>query len=180
MKTGVEKIIQAKGGDAPAKNQTGVQKIIELLGGDPPAKNQTGVDKIVEILEGGGGNPNMVQTINGTLANPFGDMTQAEWGAFQDAYYTGNASATLELDATVLGLDDPVYLVLNPWSNEAHFETCTIAEDGAACAEVSYLGAYPVTLNVARYYYEGTVMDFTAYASAIPTTLAIYWHPMPD
>lgn len=184
MKTGVEKIIQAKGGDAPAKNQTGVQKIIELLGGDPPAKNQTGVDKIVEILEngGGGGNPNRVQTITGTAANPFGDV----FDDLMEGINNNTASATLSLDGSALG--EGTYLAPVFLSNYNELQVTLIAITNLMTGSTIGLvgdwndGGLVLLCKITTDGGEGTSSNTSLYeyASLIPTTLTIIWHPLPD
>lgn len=188
MKTGVEKIIQAKGGDAPAKNQTGVQKIIELLGGGPPAKNQTGVDKIVEILEngGGGGNPNRVETITGTLAEPWGDVGSE----LCEAIIENNANAWLLVDASALGYGTINY----PIMADAGLLKASIASTGSNGCNVSEAQWYETdTAGVYRFSFAYNViadnesdpptvvvLNLEEYAEYIPTTLTIIWHPLPD
>lgn len=199
MKTGVEKIIQAKGGDAPAKNQTGVQKIIELLGGDPPAKNQTGVDKIVEILEGGGGggNPNRVETITGTLADPWGEVDLNELYASLftlgegSTHATPSATAYIFIDASALHYGS-VYLFLtaqSPGSLTPTFRAngSDIAGAGGIATDVYWYAndgalsdAYLGTIDISDDEGSGSVINLYQYAEYIPTTLTIIWHPLPD
>ncbi len=187
MKTGVEKIIQAKGGDAPAKNQTGVQKIIELLGGDPPAKNQTGVDKIVEILEGGGGggNPNRVQIIEGTLANPWGDVGSELCEAIID----NNANAWLLVDASALGYGEITYPIL---ADTGTLRACVTAIGACGCNDSEAEWYETDTVGVYRLSFaynviadpesdpQVVVLNLEEYAEYLPTTLTIIWHPLPD
>lgn len=52
------------------------------------------------IVAGGGGNPNYVETIEGTLANPWGSVDPS---ALHQSVLSGDASAMLDIDATVLG-----------------------------------------------------------------------------
>lgn len=184
MKTGVEKIVQMRGGD-PEKNKTGVDRIIELLGGDPPAKNQTGVDKIVEILEngGGGGNPNRVETVQGTLDWPFGMRGLS----FANDLYTMNASAWLDLDCTILGLGIIRYPVISSNGNTFTIFATSIHPEGAFDSEahwdylddggINWFLDYALLLNAADGEY--TITDMMDYKDLLPTTLTIIWHPLP-
>lgn len=185
MGTGVDRIIQLRGGDAPAKNQTGVQKIIELLGGDPPAKNQTGVDKIVEILEngGGGGNPNSVETVQGTLSWPFG----MHGISLANDLYAMNASAWLDLDCTVLGLGIVRYPVVSDGGTTFKIFATSIYPDSAFDSEahwdyiedggINWYLHYAYMLEIANGEY--TITDMRDYKDILPTTLTIIWHPLP-
>lgn len=131
---------------------------------------------------GGGGNPNRVEVIQGTLDNPFTGWTKAEYGEFLDAYYDGNASATMSVDATVIGYAE-ADLVLEPFYVEPSFSFCTIGNDGAIALTVSYFGNFeeiPLLATASGYTTADGVIDFREYASLIPTTLTIIWHPLPD
>lgn len=131
----------------------------------------------------GGGNPNRVQTITGTLANPFTDWTKAEYDEFIGAYSDGNASASMTVDATEIGYVE-ASLVLAPFYNEPFFLDAYIEADGDVTAiSVSYLGNFeetPLLSEAKGYTTAGGVVDLAEYASILPTTLTIIWHPLPD
>lgn len=127
---------------------------------------------------GGGSNPNRVEVIQGTLANPFGGINVSELFL---ALSNGNASAKILIDASVIGVENvpPVFITDN---DEVGF----VVTGGYGASEVLY-EAYiiiwgPVTGNCSMaVIYTGDVgSDILSYASLIPTTLTIYWHPMPE
>lgn len=200
MKTGVEKIIQAKGGDAPAKNQTGVQKIIELLGGDPPGPNQTGVDKIVEILEngGGGGNPNRFASVVGTLDNmtPGQNFSEDDLSYILQGLSNGNCSANISLDLTAIAGShlELLFAIEGDVSGDIYTgraQLCIIngssVSDVMAGIGIILKGSHIVSGETVWFLYGSSfsalvnesIMDLDAYAEYIPTVLTIYWHPMP-
>lgn len=120
---------------------------------------------------GSGGNPNTIQVINATLANPWGSNELAE--QYQTAYESGGASAVLEFDATALGFG----ILINP-IDENTLEGCESDGSVAYCMSFS-VGTYRGDINSAVVVVSGTATDMKQYASMIPTTLTIYWHPMP-
>lgn len=142
---------------------------------------------------GGGGNPNRVQTVNGTLANPFGTMSTEEIEEVvsalpnhDDADTAWNATAFLELDGTGIGVGKGYgYL----W----RFGITSTVSDGLSGSSTSmqgYLGIWDFDAEnsysaeeLEMYSIEGgtgTVADMLQYAEYIPTTLTIIWHPLPE
>lgn len=200
MGTGVDRIIQLRGGDAPAKNQTGVQKIIELLGGDPPAKNQTGVDKIVEILEngGGGGNPNRVETFLGTLDDLTQSITleESDVDAFLQGICTGQASADIVLDVTAIaGFQYEIHCAILGRTDVNGYHIGLIQmldpKDGIETAigvsGIIYKASKVVDGEIVWFLnatsmevmMNGSILSIQEYVELIPTTLTIVWHPLP-
>ena len=136
----------------------------------------------------GGGNPNSVQVIAGTLDNPFGDVDISELIL---ALENNGANAVLNADITAIGytgivlpLAVAVYGdagILATYSSDIVFEKLTIAQ-----AYYNYDFEDNFILNKADQVvgdydnHEFTATDIKSYASLIPTTLTIYWHPMPE
>lgn len=60
-------------------------------------------ESVKEIAGGGGGGSVTVETINGTLAAPFGDMTQSEWEQLAEDIINTNASVYLMVQDAALG-----------------------------------------------------------------------------
>ena len=56
-------------------------------------------DGILEKIEGGGGNPNYVETITGTVANPWGDI---DFDELVTMIRSGDADAILEATISIL------------------------------------------------------------------------------
>lgn len=129
---------------------------------------------------GGGGNPNYVETITGTLANPWGDKEYAGLIADIDsnavtaimvATVPGGGGTSLPfslvtIDSSIRG-SGAFYNYTNldgPSLNEAF--AVTWDDDG--------------TLHYAVITQGGADTDITAYASLATTTLTIIHHPLPD
>lgn len=129
----------------------------------------------------GGGNPNSVQVITGTLANPWGEeYSRAPF----EAMILGNANAMITIDLSELGafeITAPVYLF-------GTGQDAVIVSSGAVMgAGASVANAYTINWNVvsgaliyAGINTDGEGTDIASIASQIPTTLTIYWHPMPE
>ena len=118
-------------------------------------------------------NPNYTQTITGTAAAPFGDV---DFDTLALALKDGNASATMVCDASALG-EGNITGFLHSTGN-------SITMDGAnitSVASEAYMAQWIYATTLSNFYTEkdGVIADVKEYASAIPTTLTIYWHPMP-
>ena len=140
---------------------------------------------------GGGGNPNRVDVIQGTLANPFGSMTPDEVASLQADLRFGGASAILEVDGTPIGaaLFSAAIFAYGAGEEIGAFLSFVEPTD-VSCFAANWTiifgdsGAESYSLDDAAYI-SGTSEELTysplnAYASSLPTTLTIYWHPMPD
>lgn len=126
---------------------------------------------------GGSGNPNTVETINGTLANPFGTMTEGELKTLIQNVTNGSATAILRIPNTidmVLVPNEPDGLYFVGITN---FDSTEF--DG-------YLLAYAVT-DISRYggycYFDissdSVSGDITSLPRSKQTTLTIIHHPLP-
>lgn len=132
----------------------------------------------------GGGNPNRVETVQGTLDWPFGMRGLS----FANDLYTMNASAWLDLDCTILGLGIIRYPVISSdastftifatsihpesaFDSEAHWD---YIDDGG----INWFLDYALLLNATDGEY--TITDMMDYKDFLPTTLTIIWHPLPD
>lgn len=123
---------------------------------------------------GGGGNPNYVETVEGTLENPWGSIN---FGTLAQALLDGEASALIEFDASALGA--------GVTRNDARAEGAAVSLSGANV--VSYGGyAYKIIWDsdgaiASAYMMNGNgVQDVSAYASRVPSTMTVTWHPLPD
>jgi hypothetical protein len=136
---------------------------------------------------GGGGNPNTVQTITGTLAEPFGDFDKGE--ELHTAIGNGNASAKIVLDISALqmGLNTLWGWLYQGADNEHYYSFYTSeASFGTEGLTFGFFASIFFPLDSGEYTPQllGQVgadyLDLTEYASIIPTTLTIIWHPLPD
>jgi hypothetical protein len=118
-------------------------------------------------------NPNTKQTIVGTAANPWGDVSYITLAA---ALCNGNAHAVIQVQMGDTVVKSP--LLSNSgdliYGGSASIGT-TIAASGAAEFNWNANGS----INYIRVMSGGQIQDYTAYAAAMQTGLTIYWHPMP-
>lgn len=124
----------------------------------------------------GGGNPNSVQVIEGTLANPFGDIAMDE---LQAAVISGNATAILEFNASALGFGTQKTALYYYGDEEL---TASYAGLTPAFSVAYYLRWNSASGDLEYAYVEedGTVTDVKTAAASLPSTLTIYLHPMPE
>ena len=159
--------------------QSRVEAILQnMLGADnvlEPAQSREEA-LLLQILDqggGSGGNPNSVQTITGTAANPWGDVDYEE---LAEAVYNKNATVTIgyELGYTILS---PRPMVANRVS--AH-ETVLWASMLNSGADGGWTAAYNSSGGISsmKALVSGSPVDYIAYASATTSTLIIIWHPL--
>ena len=163
-----------------------LKKIYATLGGasedvDELSTTYELVSKIADVAEGGGGNPNSVQVITGTLDAPWGDVDLTELAS---AVYSSNASFVMELDLSILGITTPVEIASSPVQLTSNLAASLFrVNDSGELANAIYV-SWVLTagneLHSAWANYGGAITRMTDYASQIPTTLTIYWHPMPE
>lgn len=126
------------------------------------------------LQESGGGNPNYVETITGTLDNPFGEHSIAE---LMQKVEKGDASIKLELSfggmtGSVL-LDSDGYL----YGGYAAF---SVSGDQGTVSSAFRLDYSERGIEVADALMSGTYMNLLSMASQIPTETTIIWHPLPE
>lgn len=134
------------------------------------------------VAEGGGGNPNRVQTVTGTLAQPFGDYNL--YASLLEAVTNGNASAQLEFVFN----DVPQRLPIVPNVGDAGLvgSMASIDEAVYTAADVFWRTAgqgSEYRLVFARMVGTATgnqIVDISSMAPGISSTLTIIWHPLPE
>lgn len=123
----------------------------------------------------GGGNPNTVDTVTGTLADPWGGL---DFFDLCEAVYSDTATAMISFDASALGYGR-IFGYLIPTSDTELIMTGADL-DLNLNQNTSYLLEWlNGQLHKAYTQDSGTILDLSAYASVIPSTLKIIWHPMP-
>lgn len=123
---------------------------------------------------GGGGNPNFVQTITGTLAQPFGDYNIAE---LAQSLYSNNVSIVLRVTTQDGTATLPLFGVDSGWVT-ARFGYASNTNLTAVSAGWTKAGLdYCNMAQGANGSYE--VMSVKSMASQFPTVATIIWHPMP-
>lgn len=133
-----------------------------------------------EAAGGGGGNPNRVQTITGTLADPWGDLDYQE---LFDALSNNNASCRLVADLTALGMPNIETLLYANENEDAPSAYSSGAVIGSSEIYECYQAIWHyVDGDLVRFgaVLSGVYQNLLSYASAIPTTITIIWHPLPD
>lgn len=137
----------------------------------------------------GGGNPNSVQVIEGTLESVWNDLSTEDASRFDEAFNQGGASAQLVCDLSNFGVGDAVklsaYFVDASPLPTIEFGTLYITNTPHSALEVDFVwtsdsgtGTHIKLLNIARFL-NNEITDMSEYAPLVPTTLTIYWHPMP-
>lgn len=131
---------------------------------------------------GGGGNPNAVFEFESTLQNPFGPFyTMMDQRA-------DTVNGEIEVDASILGFEDPVRLLVDNTGAERIFAYLMSFEDGipngiAIEWWISYDSSMPdyatLTLLYAYYYVDGVAQDMSDSLDLFPTVLRVFTHPMP-
>lgn len=128
-------------------------------------------------VAGGGGNPNTIQTVTGTLANPFGDINAAE---LRTALLNKEATGYLTIDASALSAGTINGLLVS------NSELQTIYSNGANIyTSVETSTAYNVVWDLtkellrAQMLSGGNIVAIEQYQDNIPTSLTVVWHPLP-
>ena len=119
-------------------------------------------------------NPNSVVTVTGTLDAPFGDL---DWATLKAGLLSLNLSMYMTIDASVLGVIDPVPLTCETPSCNFCIIATTGSDGSVTCVKVVYDETGELT--VADYIDLESYTNITPYASLLPTTLTVIYHPLP-
>lgn len=119
-------------------------------------------------------NPNSVQTVVGTAADPWGDI---DFATLRTALEANDASATLTIEQNQI-TGDAMALML---SKNGDF----ILGEHANVGPTQYSAFYGLWANIGviSLYINSTntgFVDGTEHASMLPTTLTVIWHPLPE
>lgn len=140
----------------------------------------------------GGGNPNSVQVITGTMASVWDDLPIEDGNRFAELFRQGGVSAQMVGDLTALGESEIKLSTCNSFittqdnSNIASIVFGNLRLNNPPFMAFETIFSWELTSNgyikaVGIYsYINGEVIDISEHASQIPTTLTIYWHPMPE
>lgn len=124
---------------------------------------------IAKALGGGGGGGKTTKTVTGTLANPWGDLDHKE---LETAIMNQNAFVNLTIDASALGAGE---ITSRPSADEYGMFT-----NGASVTSYS-VSAYGIewngsgSLSFAAMSNNGTYVDISPYATALPTTMTVVY-----
>lgn len=119
-------------------------------------------------------NPNNVVTVTGTLDAPFGDL---DWATLKAGLLSLSLSLYMTIDASVLGVTDPVPLTCETPTCSFCIIDATGSDGAVTCVKVVY--DETGELAVADYIDLGSYTNLTPYASSLPTTLTVIYHPLP-
>lgn len=123
-----------------------------------------------------GGNPNYVETVTGTLANPWGDVSYSE---LLDAVNNNNATCKLAVDATAIDFGI-IPMIVSSGGSFLYSELVAYASN-AVSGWVALVANYSGTgvLETAYALRDGTAISLLPFSSS-PTTLTIVHHPLPE
>lgn len=121
---------------------------------------------------GGGGNPNTQQTITGTVANPWGNVSYSKLVA---ALYRNDAHATIAFDFN--GTD--VKVLLTSTGSNVYGSAATMGDDVAGSLSVVLSWSAIGEIAFAEAIMGGQIQDLISYTPGLTSYLNIYWHPMP-
>ena len=124
-------------------------------------------------------NPNSIQVINGTLADPFGDVNKT---TLWNSLYNDNADATIWIDDHLItggflySFGDLPFGVI---AGYYYFSFTLVADsvEESIAVQVTWDNNAILTCKALT---NGTIIDLLSSASAVNTLLTIYWHPMPS
>lgn len=135
---------------------------------------------ILEKIEGDG-NPNYVETIKGTLANPWGDVDIV---TLASQCLTNDATVYLLVDGTAIGMPE-VELNLQRGGISAGIPFGAVGLH--TTGDMIYLNGSIIifklstgAVTTAIIHNDGAITDILPYASNISTTITIIHHPLPD
>jgi len=130
---------------------------------------------------GGGGNPNTVQTVTGTVASMWGDI---DLDALLTALLNMEATVYAYLNASAIGMGEFRFMIY-PFKDGSYGGMYVTASDITPNGSSASVKAYSIfwELDGSLTYYDyvdnGAYTDATAYASYITTELTVVWHPLP-
>lgn len=123
-------------------------------------------------------NPNYLETISGTLANPWGNADRA-W--LKSAVSGNEASAMMFVDGTAVGMQ-PITVLMSPtgspsvlWFSTSNYDSSIEQFQTVCFGWNTDSGA----LTEAVALINGTTVDLSDYATVVHTTLTIIHHPLP-
>lgn len=139
------------------------------------------LQKVEDWIAGGGGNPNRVQTITGTLAEPWGGHQYS----ISNALYSNECSAVMHGDATAIG-ESEFDLILETDCDGIKGSYVFMSSNECVAASIVWAESLDYSINEALICNASTsdetveISDIKEYGSLIPTTLTIIWHPLPE
>ena len=136
----------------------------------------TNLNVVKSMIENGGSssNPNSIQVVTGTADSIFADV---DYSKLCQAVYNKNATVYCECDGSVLGAG----IIKTYFKSD---EIILYADGGSVSAANNMTQAFEISYSsngTLDFYLMGqnsTITNLISYASQIPTTLTIIWHPV--
>lgn len=130
------------------------------------------------VAEGGGGNPNRVEAITGTLAEPFGEHSIAE---LIEAVSQNNATVKMSVS---MGQSTGVLIFnTNAALNSLYSAICEFTVSGSTgtvSTGVSLVYTLEHGITIADVLMSGQYMNLVPQAAYMQTETTIIWHPLPE
>lgn len=124
------------------------------------------------VAEGGGGNPNRVETITGTLAQPFGELFEELTTAL------ASKNATAELEFTFNGILQ--HLPLKGGETMISGGLATVQNGSYLSGEIKWFASGLNSALMVGTVTNNQIVDMKSTISRIASTLTIIWHPLPE
>ena len=132
----------------------------------------------IELDQSGGGNPNYVETIEGTLANPWGDL---DYSSLVEELVNNNVN--IEMDITTSGF--PTIRVLLDFDMAGEEQYILVGsyiayepDNGISGVDLRYDSAG--VISAIFIIVDDVVSDRTTQAEYFDTTLTVIHHPLPE
>lgn len=126
-------------------------------------------------------NVNTVQTVTGTLSDPWGDIDITE---LKSALANQRASAQLTIDGTYLGASGYYYFPVRGWS-DSYNDFLSISAYGSGNGSINnanglYIRWRDGSFDEGEMLRSGSLVQISSNSEllAIPSTVSIVWHPL--
>ena len=152
------------------------EKVLDYVMNSPGNSNRAVLSGMLD--ESGEGNPNRVETYEGTVANLWNDINRNE---LVTALENHEVSIYLEIDASALNAG---IITSRPFADNTLGVIYT--NGGSVGQYVSLTSAYQILWDIttgnvshAYMYTNNNAIDISSYADILTTSMTIVWHPLP-
>ena len=150
------------------------EKVLDYVMHSPGNTNRAVLSGMLD--ESGGGNPNKVETYEGTVANLWNDINRNELAT---ALENHEVSVYLEIDASALNAG---IITSRPFANNTYIYTNGANVSNSLINFSAYGIQWDITTGNISYAYmliNERVVDISSYADTLTTSMTIVWHPLP-
>ena len=163
--------------------------LAQVVAGEEVTINaRTSYQNWLRQLRSGSSNPNTIETITGTVDNPFGNLTKEQLMTLRNDINANQATIYIEVDASLISFGKFI-LTCGPRTDDTFtfwFNGISAATENLSdwnCVVLSYYNWNNLD-NIfsfhARAIINGSVRDMSAYGAYITTVLTIIHHPLPE